>query len=340
MLKVKKFEARTLLWWAKQRDKIDFNPPYQRKGRVWLPYARAFLIDSIINGFDIPKVYLADFTYTNTSLNTGNKPYAVIDGKQRLEAIFDFLDDKYPLNSDFIFRDNPEIKLAGLFYSQIQMNHELISSDIIDQFNLDVVSVISDDQDNIRELFIRLNQGAALKGAEVRNAMSGVLPEYVRSICNTSLIERSNFNKNRGQDKNAAAKTLLIAANQRFVSTKKRDIDEFFLRWSDADSTPYDENFNEIIEIFDRAGPFFRNPNIALKSEALIPLYYMFFKDYSVNSRTVSFLENFGSLRNQFRLKKIDDPLIFQFNAFIRNSNDASGMHGAYEILRNMYLAQ
>ena len=83
--------AKTLAWWLDQENDIDFAPVYQRKSRIWSPKDKQFLIDSIINGFDVPKIYLADFTFMNTVLNRANKKYAIIDGKQRFETIFDFL---------------------------------------------------------------------------------------------------------------------------------------------------------------------------------------------------------------------------------------------------------
>ena len=67
------------------------TPVYQRRGGLWSPKNKAFLIDSILNDFDIPKLYIADFTWGNTTLNHQSKAYAVIDGKQRFETIFDFL---------------------------------------------------------------------------------------------------------------------------------------------------------------------------------------------------------------------------------------------------------
>src|SRR5687768_59510 len=95
---VRIFDPRTLSWWNAERDQIDMTPGFQRRGGLWSSTDKAFLIDSILNGFDIPKIYIADFTYVDTHLNVNRKPYAIIDGKQRLEAIFDFFDNRIVLN--------------------------------------------------------------------------------------------------------------------------------------------------------------------------------------------------------------------------------------------------
>ena len=99
--KVEEMEAHTLTWWRNRRSQIDMDPPYQRRGRLWSLTDKAYLIDSILNGFDVPKLYVADFTWGNSPLNKKKLSYAIIDGKQRLEAIFDFFDGSLVLNKDF-----------------------------------------------------------------------------------------------------------------------------------------------------------------------------------------------------------------------------------------------
>lgn len=39
-----------------------------RKGGIWSERDKAYLIDSIINGFDIPKFYLSDFGMRSSTL--------------------------------------------------------------------------------------------------------------------------------------------------------------------------------------------------------------------------------------------------------------------------------
>ena len=68
MFKVQAHEKRTIGWWYQKREKIDFEPPYQRKGNLWGDKDKAYLIDSILNEYDIPKIYLTDFTILNTGL--------------------------------------------------------------------------------------------------------------------------------------------------------------------------------------------------------------------------------------------------------------------------------
>ena len=73
MFEVNTFDPKTLVWWFDERDNIDFSPPYQRRGNIWSEFDKQFLIDSILNGFDVPKVYIADFSFGNSDLNESGR---------------------------------------------------------------------------------------------------------------------------------------------------------------------------------------------------------------------------------------------------------------------------
>ena len=58
---VRQHENKTLSWWNNRRSNIDMTPPYQRRGKLWSETDKAYLIDSIINGYDIPKIICSRF---------------------------------------------------------------------------------------------------------------------------------------------------------------------------------------------------------------------------------------------------------------------------------------
>lgn len=342
MFKIQKHETKTLSWWHRQKNNIDFSPSYQRKGGVWNQKTKAYLIDSIINGFDIPKIYLADFSYSNSSLNERFLPYAVIDGKQRLQAIFEFLDDKLKLSNDIVFYNDDGIDLKGLKYSEIKSKYPNIAYDIIDQFNLDIISVVTDEKNKINELFIRLNQGASLKGAEIRNARTGPIADIVRNICNSTLFLKSKYSKTRGQDKNTAAKICLIAANNSFVDTKKKDLDSFFENNNDN----IIKKVSSLPELLNKIGEHFEDGDIGLKSEAVLPLIYMLFVKHKEKDHKsiANFINQFSLNRKKFKSREIEQSKIpidyMLFDKYIRNANDASGLNGAFNILEKLYLKE
>ena len=70
----------------KRRDKIEM-PDFQRE-EVWPELKKQMLVDSILRGWHLPKFYF------KKSLDGS---YECVDGQQRLNAIFDFYDDKFEL---------------------------------------------------------------------------------------------------------------------------------------------------------------------------------------------------------------------------------------------------
>src|ERR1044072_671227 len=134
--------------WYENRDCIQFDPPYQRKGGIWAKRDKAYLIDSIINGFDIPTFYLFDFGMRSSSLAQGNFVYAIIDGKQRFEAIFDFIEGRINLNYDFAFHLDDSVEAEGLSYNDLRNRYPELAYRF-DRATFDVMSVSTDDAEVI-----------------------------------------------------------------------------------------------------------------------------------------------------------------------------------------------
>ena len=122
-------------------------------------WKRAHLVDSVLNDFDVPKFYVANFLeMPSTTLNEKKRPYAVIDGKQRLQALFDFFDDQLELNKSFVLYENRRLKLGGYTYSMLKARQPHLAEKL-DGFIPTVMNVIADTEELIGELFVRLNMG-------------------------------------------------------------------------------------------------------------------------------------------------------------------------------------
>jgi hypothetical protein len=92
------------------KSKIDTNPDFQRPP-VWSRAQKQLLIDTILRGYDIPKLYWR-------RLSVKPDKYDVIDGQQRLRAVFEFQQDGFPLPKDTEPLDG--IALGGLKYSDLR----------------------------------------------------------------------------------------------------------------------------------------------------------------------------------------------------------------------------
>ena len=71
---------------------------YFQRQFVWKEKDKRDLIDTIMQGLPIPAIFICDAGTDFTSLS---KRYNVLDGRQRLESIFEFLENKYKYNGSF-----------------------------------------------------------------------------------------------------------------------------------------------------------------------------------------------------------------------------------------------
>ena len=340
MFQVRPFESRTLSWWHQERDNLDMDPVYQRNSGLWSTYDKAFLIDSILNGFDISKLYIADFTYGNTTLNFANKAYAVIDGKQRFEAIFDFFDDIISLDQEFVFSEDSELELAGLGYKELAQKYPRIASKF-SNYNLSVASVITDDEFKINEMFVRLNKNKPLTGAEIRNAMKGVVPESTRKIAGHKFFtSRIRFNVARGQDKNASTKLLLIEYLGDFTDTKKVQLNDFVEQGIRSESYNIEGATARVLDTLDSMSAIFENKDILLTSPASIIIYYWLVRNTSQDERNYvrEYLLRFDRARKANRkiAKEFSgnaNPSLLLYDTLNRSPDDQKSLQRRYFML-------
>jgi len=337
-------ETKTLSWWKTRKIQIDMDPPYQRRGRLWSSTDKAYLIDSILNGFDVPKLYIADFTYTNSKLNKKRLPYAIIDGKQRFEAIFDFFDGRLTLNDDFVYLENPNLKLGGLGYRDLTQNHAEIS-EIFDNYNLAVMSVITNSEKYINELFIRLNRSKPLTGAEIRNAMSGPAPEVIRKMAKHEfLVETVAFPVQRGQDLNAAAKLLLFEFASDPQETKKGSLDTF-VRAASKNRERLELAARRAFSSLDDLTEIFLPKDKLLASAGVLPVYYWFIRSLNdkQHNNVRDFLVRFEEARRANRKKAESgstagiDRQLLEYDNFNRSTNDLASHVGRVAILQKKF---
>lgn len=194
--RVTQHEPRPLRWWASQNEQaqLDLEPQYQRRGNLWSQWKKAHLIDSVLNDFDIPKLYVADFTRSSSAeLNPARKPYSIVDGKQRFGAFFDFLANQFPLNQSFALDADPSVEAAGMTFAQVQQRYPKLASKL-ENYVPTVMSIVTDDELKITEMFTRLNSGMSTTSAEKRNAVPGPATAVIRQItANRFFYEQNSF---------------------------------------------------------------------------------------------------------------------------------------------------
>jgi hypothetical protein len=327
------------------------EPPYQRRGRLWSTADKAYLIDSILNGFDIPKIYVADFTWGDSPLNSKRLPYAIIDGKQRFESIFDFFDGTLVLNQDFIYFKNPSLRLGGLGYRDLLRRFSAVAEEF-DEYNLHVMSVFARSEDPINDLFVRLNRSKPLTGAEIRNAMGGPVPKMLREIADHEFFKSIvRFSVKRGQDLNTAAKFLLFEYWEKPRETKKVVLDRFVQSaksFTPADRSKLELGGRRVLDVLQDMSSVFLPKDNLLASAGTVPVYYWLIRGLTERdqSRVRAFLVQFEDLRRANRKllrdrpnsRAIDSELV-EYDNYNRSTNDQSSHEGRYRILLKRFRA-
>ncbi|MDO4239550.1 DUF262 domain-containing protein [Micrococcus sp.] len=71
---------------------LELSPKFQRRP-VWTSSAKSYFIDSILRGFPVPPIHIRLYR------SRGGAMREIIDGQQRLRAVFDYIEDKFSLSS-------------------------------------------------------------------------------------------------------------------------------------------------------------------------------------------------------------------------------------------------
>jgi hypothetical protein len=75
---------------------VDTSPDYQR-GNVWTDEDKVLLIDSIFKNVDIGKFVFIHLGYGE------RKGYEILDGKQRLNALVEFFENRFPYKGKYFY---------------------------------------------------------------------------------------------------------------------------------------------------------------------------------------------------------------------------------------------
>lgn len=129
---------------AMARNEIIVNKDYQRSDKVWPPAARSYLIETILKGFPVPKLYL----YQITDVKSRETHKEIVDGQQRSAAILDFYNDKFKVTK---LAENEDIRNRR--YSELDGDDQQAFLD----YAIDVDLFVSATTAEVIEVFRRMN---------------------------------------------------------------------------------------------------------------------------------------------------------------------------------------
>lgn len=203
-------EKANIAWSAKQivgmimREKINFEHIIQRS-YCWERSRKSSLIESMILGYPIPAVFAK--RVDDETIEAGKKSsniYYIMDGKQRLSTIKEFLNDEFALTklNPITYFDNESgeevsIDISGMKFSELPDGLQ----DLLNTTMFNVVYFDNLTKEEERELFKRLNAGKPLSAKNKTLASAKNIDELLdigsHELFGEMLTDKARANKNQ-----------------------------------------------------------------------------------------------------------------------------------------------
>jgi hypothetical protein len=228
--------------------KYNMSPPYQRLS-VWSPEKKSFFIDSILKNLPIPPVFLRQ----KIDDTTGKTSYDVIDGKQRLTSIVEFIEDNFPTadEGEDPFHDE---ELAGKLFSELE-NYRLTQyKKMFWRYQIPVEYIDSDDPIVIDRIFDRLNRnGEPLNGQELRHSNyynTQLLKTAYNLSENTFWKARlKTTDKSRMEDIEFISELIFTLLEGSESTATNEELDKYYQKYSSNEGIEWQKIFEKFTEI-------------------------------------------------------------------------------------------
>lgn len=255
------------LYEAYNRKEIVLSPKFQRRP-VWEYKAKSYLIDSIIKGFPIPRIFIRERTKLDMSAIR-----EIVDGQQRLKTIFDFLNDGFKINKVH------NAQYGGKVFSELD---ETVKKEFL-KYPISAVMFIDIDDNAIFDVFARLNTySVKLNSQELLNSqffglfkqlVYGLAQEYRTFWIDSRILSEKNIS--RMDDAKLVSDLLSVIVNKKIDSNSFELNKKLYDKYDDdfPNYSVVESNFKNIIDIISKVyGNSFSQTNYSK-----IPLFYGLF---------------------------------------------------------------
>ena len=168
-------------------DILDFNSPIQRASSQWNNLQKSLLIHSMLVDGLMPNVY-----FRKDKLNNKNH-LSVIEGKQRLTTVFEFIDGKFRLHKKTppVVLDDFEYDVSLSEFSDLNIDLQ----NIILQYKFLIYQIEDATDEEIEEAFARLNNGTALSKIQQSRPKLGMeLADWCNRVVQDSVFFQNSLN--------------------------------------------------------------------------------------------------------------------------------------------------
>lgn len=316
---------------AYQLDKYNFDPVYQRKS-IWTDEKKSFLINSIAKNFPIPPIFL----HQKIDDTTGKTKYDVIDGKQRLTAILEFLNNEIPI-SDEAEGSN----LAGLYFRDLDTPSFSELKKRIWRYTISIEYIDTADAEVIDSIFDRLNRnGEPLTGQELRNATyyASALLKSVEKVAQSPFwqMRLEVVDKARMEDVEFISELYFFIAEGKTLTANPARMDEMYVKYSEKTEAEIAALETEVLKVtgflnsLDLDYKTYRVGGVSHLYGLFALSKYCLDSDVSTDVVAPKLVEFFGKLRNQ----EFENDHIAEYKASMSSrTKEANSRRGRKEAL-------
>lgn len=211
----------TLNWTVKNlksmydgKNTLKMDHPIQRQGLQWLDdkLKRSLLIHSILANYPVPPIYCLKEVVSDKDYS-----YSILDGKQRLSTVFQYIDGKYPLDADTpnAIIDGTAYELGNKYFTDLDTDcqQELL------RFKFTIYGFEDADDDLIEEIFFRLNNSSPLTQPQKAMPLCGVEnARFIKSILSdkffSEICKFSSMQRRKSDDMCTLLQAMMLLDNR------------------------------------------------------------------------------------------------------------------------------
>lgn len=217
---------------------LDLDPPYQRRS-VWTLKDRRFFLDTVLKNFPCPAIFL----YQKSDITLGRMIYHVVDGKQRIETLIYFRNNKLALDRNYGDR-----RLNGKSWKDIENESDLTESFLNYTMPVEFIEIADDVM--INDIFDRLNRNSRkLERQELRHAK---FDGWFISVAEAEVVKKeweqlgviTKAMMRRMKDVQYMSELLSVLIKNRITGYDQNFLDSLYAEYDSPQETL--ENFNEI----------------------------------------------------------------------------------------------
>ena len=224
---------------AEETHDLKIAPPFQRR-RVWKIEQNRELIESILMGIPIPVIYVFE---------DKNGIKQVVDGRQRISAIIDFLNNKFALD---------KLRMLPAFNGKKFSDLDPIYKSKVERYQIPVYVIEPPTPERVKyDIFDRVNRGGTrLNNQEMRNALyQGPATDLLAGLAKEDSFKAATSNgvkATRMRDKYIILRFLsfYLLRTRRLDFTYKSNSDELFVAAMKLINAMRDSEINSLKEVF------------------------------------------------------------------------------------------